>query len=107
MKTQKLIVSIAGLILAGVMSSAQTVVADEALAQKKGCLACHKIDAKHIGPGFKEVAAKYKGDDGAVAALANKVIKGSSGVWGTIPMPPNSAINEEEATTLVTWILQQ
>lgn len=107
MKIHKLMLSAAGLIVTGALSSVQMVAADEALAQKKGCLACHQVETKVIGPAFKDVAAKYKGDGNAASALAGKVIKGSSGVWGNIPMPPNGAVSEEEAKALVTWILQQ
>ncbi len=86
----------------------QTAKADAAaLAQKKGCMACHAVDKKIVGPSYKEVAAKYKGDDKAVAFLSEKVIKGGSGVWGTIPMPANASVKKEEATALVEWILQQ
>lgn len=78
----------------------------KALAQSKGCLACHAIDKKVVGPSYKDIAAKYKGDAGAVARLATKVQKGGSGVWGTMPMPPNN-VTADEAKTLVTWVLSQ
>ena len=68
----------------------------------KGCLACHKTDAKLIGPSYKEVAAKYSASD--VDMLAEKVQKGGKGVWGAIPMTPNK-VTPEEAKQLVTWIL--
>ena len=77
-----------------------------ALAQSKNCLACHQVDNKVVGPAYKEVAAKYKGDATAKAKLVQKVLEGGVGVWGQIPMPPNKAlVSEEEANTLVTWIL--
>ncbi len=81
--------------------------ASQDLAQKKACLACHAIDKKVVGPGFKEVAAKYAGQKDAVDKLAAKVIKGGAGVWGPVPMPANTAVSEAEAKTLVTWILSQ
>ena len=59
------------------------------LLKKSGCTACHANDKKIVGPAYKEVAAKYKGDAGAAAKLAEKVKKGGSGVWGPVPMPPN------------------
>lgn len=83
----------------------QNVVADEALAKSKNCLACHGIDNKIIGPAFKDIAAKYKGDDSAVTALSSKVKSGGSGVWGEMPMPPNPAVSDEEIETLVKWVL--
>lgn len=79
--------------------------ADQALAQKKNCLVCHSVDKKVVGPAYKEVAAKYKGDASAVAKLTTKVLKGGSGVWGNSPMPANTQVNEAEAKQLVTWIL--
>ena len=80
--------------------------ADEALAKAKNCMACHQLEAKVVGPAYKEVAAKYKGDAAAEAMLVKKVLEGGVGVWGQVPMPPNSAlVKPEEATTLVKWIL--
>ena len=75
------------------------------LAKAKNCLACHAVDKKLVGPAYKDVAAKYKGDKGAVAALATKVQKGGVGNWGQIPMPPNPQVSAAEATTLAEWIL--
>ena len=79
--------------------------ANEALAQKNACTACHAVDKKVVGPSYKEVAAKYKADKGAQAKLEDKVKKGGSGVWGQVPMPPNSAVADKDIKTLVTWIL--
>ena len=77
------------------------------LAQKKNCMACHAVDKKVIGPAYKDVAAKYAGRPDAVAALAQKVMKGGSGVWGPVPMPANPQVSEAEARQLVQWILSQ
>lgn len=107
MKKIRLIAVSAALVMAGTLSSIQFAAADEAMAQKKGCLACHGVENKIVGPSFKEIAAKYKGDDSAAVTLEEKVIKGGSGVWGSIPMPPNSAVSEEESKALVTWVLAQ
>ncbi len=74
------------------------------LAKSRNCLTCHMVDKKLVGPGFKEIGKKYKGDSGAVGNLTGKVLNGGSGVWGAIPMPPNP-IKKEEATLLVEWIL--
>ncbi|MBS1160574.1 MAG: cytochrome biosis protein CcsA [Proteobacteria bacterium] len=92
--------AVAGIALAG------QVHADEALAKAKGCLACHTTDKKLVGPAYKDVAAKYKGDKTAAAKLAAKVKAGGKGVWGEIPMPPNN-VTDDEAKKLVTWILSQ
>ena len=81
--------------------------ADEALAKKHNCLACHATDKKVVGPSYKEVAAKYGADKGAAAKLADKVKKGGVGVWGQVPMPPNPAVPDGDIKALVSWILQQ
>lgn len=75
------------------------------LAKAKNCMACHSVDAKVVGPAYKEVAKKYAGDKTAEAKLMTKVMKGGSGTWGAIPMPANPQVSEAEARTLVKWIL--
>jgi len=77
--------------------------ADEALAKSKGCLNCHGIDNKIVGPAYKDVAKKYQGQN-VTDQLANKVMKGGGGVWGGMAMPPN-AVTPDEAKQLVTWVL--
>lgn len=77
----------------------------EALMKKDGCAACHAIDKKVIGPAYQDVAAKYKGDQAAAAKLVDKVKKGGVGVWGQIPMPPNTQVPEADIKSLVDWIL--
>ena len=79
--------------------------AQQDLAQKKNCLACHAVNQKVIGPSYKEVATKYAGQPDAVAKLVPKVMKGGSGVWGAVPMPANPQVTEAEAKQLVQWIL--
>ena len=79
--------------------------ADEAMAKAKNCMACHAIDKKVVGPAYKEVAKKFGGQAGAVDMLAGKIMKGSSGTWGPVPMPPNANVNAAEAKQLATWIL--
>jgi cytochrome c len=77
-----------------------------ALAQKSGCLTCHAIDKKLVGPAWRAVATKYRGQKDAEAKLAAKVAKGGSGVWGSIPMPPNAPrIKDNDIKTLVHFIL--
>ena len=75
------------------------------LLQKSGCLACHNVDKKVVGPSYQEVAAKYKGDAGAAAKLMEKIKKGGSGVWGQVPMPPNPTVSDADIKTLVAYIL--
>jgi cytochrome c len=77
----------------------------EDLIKKDGCVACHATDKKVIGPAFVEVAAKYKGDPKAPAMLAKKVKEGGSGVWGQVPMPPNSQVGDADIKTIVAYIL--
>ena len=81
--------------------------ANEKLAQANGCMTCHTVDKKVIGPSYKEVAAKYSGNKGAEAELIKKVKAGGKGVWGEIPMPPNAHVKDEDIKTLVVWILSQ
>lgn len=75
------------------------------LAKQKNCLACHSVGKKVLGPAYKDVAAKYANDPGAEARLVKKVREGGTGVWGKNVMPANPNITEEEATSLVKWIL--
>ena len=84
---------------------ATPVLADEALAKKHNCTACHALDKKLVGPAYKDVAAKYKGQNVA-AKLQEKVKKGGQGVWGPVPMPPNAAVPDGDVKTLVDWILK-
>jgi len=101
MKALLVTVAVAGsLMMAGQAS------ANQALAQKSGCLACHSIDKKVLGPSYKDVAAKYKGDKTAEAKLIEKVKKGGSGTWGPMPMPANSPqVKDEDIKRIVQWIL--
>lgn len=94
-----LIVAAAGLALGG---PAQ---ANEALAKASGCLACHTVDKKLIGPSYKDIADKYRKDKGAEANLIKKVKDGGKGVWGDIPMPPNAHVKDPDIKTLAVWIL--
>jgi len=77
----------------------------QALMKKNGCDSCHEIDKKVVGPAFRDVAAKYKGDKDASIKLQNKVKKGGAHVWGDIVMPPNVLATDAEIKSLVDWIL--
>jgi cytochrome c len=78
--------------------------ADQALAQKKNCMACHAVEKKVVGPAYKDVAKKYAGQN-AEAKLVSKIKQGGSGVWGAIPMPANPQVSDAEAKQLVAWVL--
>ena len=75
------------------------------LAKKNGCLVCHAIDKKVVGPAWKDVAAKYRGDAGAEARMMEKIAKGGSGVWGSIAMPPNPRLSEADRQALAKFVL--
>lgn len=105
MKSVILSVAMIGAFLAN-QAQALDAKAAEALAQKSGCLACHSVQNKVVGPSYKEVAAKYKNDKGAEAKLIAKVKAGGSGVWGPVPMPANSPqVKDEDIKTIVQWVL--
>jgi cytochrome c len=101
MKTTRLIVASLALVSIGAWSATP----DEAMT-KAGCTACHSKDKKIVGPAYKDVAAKYKGQD-ATAKLMEKVRKGGAGVWGPVPMPPNTPdkINDADLLEAVKLIL--
>jgi cytochrome c len=96
--------AVAGMLLGGAANANVDAAKAKQLAQKYNCLACHAEDKKLVGPSYKDVAKKYKGDAGAAGKLAGKVKAGGGGVWGTIPMPPNN-VPDAEIKTLVEWIL--
>jgi cytochrome c len=68
-------------------------------------MSCHAVDKRLVGPSFREVAARYQGREGIDAKLAEKVRRGGSGAWGPLAMPPNPALSQADARTLVQWIL--
>jgi cytochrome c len=72
---------------------------------KSDCFTCHKIDEKNIGPAWRDVAAKYSGQDSAVKYLAHKIINGGSGVWGQVPMAAHPTLSEEDAETVAKYVL--
>jgi cytochrome c len=101
MKVAALIIAVSGAL------AAAPATASEELAKKQGCFACHATDKKLVGPSYKDVAAKYRGDKGAEAKLFEKVKKGGTGVWGTVPMPPNAHVPDADIKALVKWVLSQ
>jgi cytochrome c len=101
---KRLAISLAAAVVIPVSLPAQ---ASEELAKKHACFACHSVDKKLVGPSYKDVAAKYRGDAGAEAKLVDKVKKGSQGTWGQVPMPPNASVPDADVRALVKWILSQ
>ena len=90
---------------AGMFAGAAQAADETALATSKGCMACHQVAAKVVGPAYKDVAAKYTTKDSA--KLVKKVMDGGAGVWGQVPMPANktTGLTEADAKKLVGWIL--
>ena len=93
------------LILSLALIAPAAAMANQELAQKKNCMACHAVDKKLVGPAYRDVAAKYAKDKDAVKKLAEKIVKGGSGVWGPVPMPANSQVSPDEAETLAKWVM--
>lgn len=85
--------------------TAATAFADDALLKKNNCMACHAVDKKIVGPSYKDVAAKYRGQTDAADKLAKKIRAGGAGVWGSIPMPPHPQISETDAKKLAVFVL--
>lgn len=101
MKTTLINIALTGLMLA---SNAWAVNMPES-AKKNGCTSCHAIDKKLMGPAWMDVANKYKGDAKAASYLDQKIAKGGSGVWGTMPMPANVKVSDADRKALVSFIL--
>lgn len=88
-----------------ILLSGGPALADDEFYKTKNCFACHRIDRNTLGPSFKSIAAKYADDPGADVVLAKKIREGGAGVWGSVPMPPQTQVSEDEALTLARWIL--
>ena len=96
----------AGLAVAAIAATAAApAFANADLAKKHNCLACHQVDKKVVGPSFRDIAAKHKGDAGAAAKLYEKVKKGGGGVYGPVPMPPNANVPDADIKAMVDWVL--
>jgi len=91
---------------AGVLA-APVAQADEALLKKHNCVACHQIDKKVVGPAYKDVAKKYKGQKDSAVKLAEKVKKGGQGAWGPVPMPPNPQVSDADIKKMVEFVLSR
>jgi cytochrome c len=85
--------------------------ASQELAYKNGCMGCHLLDRKTIGPAIQDIAKRYEGQQEATAILFEKVKNGGGGpwhgVWGQVPMPPNPQVQDEQLKLILDWMLQQ
>ena len=105
--------SLFGFALLAALAAPATALADEGaldLAKKSGCLACHSVEKKVVGPAWQDVSERYKGDDGAKEQLVAKVKAGGKGNWtevtGGVPMPPYSPrVTDADIETLVDFVL--
>ncbi|MCF8211010.1 MAG: c-type cytochrome [Rhodoferax sp.] len=77
------------------------------LLQASGCMSCHSVSEKIVGPAFKDIAIKNAGDGDAVATLSQSIKNGSRGKWGRTPMPPHSSLTNENIAKLAAWVLNQ
>ncbi|MBI1394561.1 MAG: c-type cytochrome [Betaproteobacteria bacterium] len=105
MKTSHIIAAIAATFVFTGAAHAADAAKAKALMKGSDCSACHAADTKLVGPSFKEIAAKYKGDAGAIDKLVHKVKSGGSGVWGAVPMTPHPNMKDGDIKTIVEWIV--
>ena len=77
----------------------------EKLIGKSDCVGCHKLDKKLIGPSYLDIAKKYPSNEKNIAYLSGKIIKGGSGVWGTIPMSAHASLKKNDANSMAKYIL--
>jgi cytochrome c len=75
------------------------------LVAQSDCLTCHKIADNYTGPSYQAIAAKYENTPAVIDSLAQKIIKGGAGVWGTVPMTPHPQVSQEDARTMVKYVL--
>ena len=90
-------------LIASAIGLSAPAMANMALAQKNGCMACHAVDKKVVGPAYQDVAKKYAGK--SADELAKSIKAGGSGKWGPVPMPAQAALSDADAKTLAAWIL--
>jgi cytochrome c len=104
MRTTVIVLAVAALATASDVHAADPKAVD-ALLKASGCIACHTVDKKLVGPTYKDIAAKYRNTKGAEAGLVKKVKEGGKGAWGEVPMPPNPQLKDSDIKTMVEWIL--
>ena len=97
------------LLLCGVSQAADMSAAEQTaamgLAKESGCLTCHALNEKIVGPAYSSVAEKYKGQADAAASLTQSIQYGSKGKWGRIPMPAHASMSVEDINKLARWVL--
>jgi cytochrome c len=103
------VVLVIALITAGPSRAENGVDATDELMEKGGCISCHRIDEKLIGPSFKQIAAKYRANEQTISYLLTSIRNGSEGAWGDVPMPPNSEqkVSDADLRRIVEWVLQR
>jgi len=94
-------------LLAGCGLAAAQPVTPQALAQKSDCMSCHGMVHPQVGPGFAQIAARYRGDADAPTRLAGKIRNGSVGAWGRVIMPRHPQLSDAETLALARWVLSQ
>ncbi len=105
MRTMLLGATLVALLASSAPAIAQQTVSAPLLAQRKNCMACHAIANPLMGPSFHAVADRYLQRPDAVDYLAQAIMRGSVGVWASVPMPANTQVTGDEARTLAQWIL--
>jgi cytochrome c len=95
---------LSGLAQAADMTAPEQAAAKE-LAQASGCLSCHALTEKIVGPAYSSVAEKYKADPDAVSGLVQSIQYGTKGKWGRIPMPAHASLSGDDIKTLATWVM--
>ena len=101
----KQVVLAASALLVTAGAHAMDAAAAKALASKSACLACHAVDKKLVGPSYKDVAAKHKGQADAEAKVVARIKSGGSGMYGPVPMPPQPNLKDDELKLLAAWVL--
>jgi len=104
MKSIPLVLAAAAALLSA-PSWALDAAAAKALASKSACMACHAVDRKLVGPSYKDVAAKHKGQADALEKVAARIKSGGSGIYGPVPMPAQPNLKDDELKLLAAWIL--
>jgi cytochrome c len=94
-----------GAALSVVSPHAHAEAAGLALAQQENCMSCHSVTRSFMGPALHDVAAKYAAREDASTYLKHKILDGSAGVWGPVPMPANTQLTPDQAAALASWIL--
>ena len=79
----------------------------QALLTSNACLSCHALNQKIVGPGYHDVAAKYKADPDALTKLEASIKAGGVGKWGQVPMPPFAQLTDAQLKALASFVMKQ